>query len=392
MKLFRALSTARLVTLVAVFVALVAGSAALAVAASGGGGPTPPAKPLAAAIHDALAGQKPDGITADITFTNKLFPSGSLTGAAGSALLSGATGRLWATNDGRGRLELQSSAGDVQIVWNADKVTAYDATSNTVYSFTLPTKTPSTTGSTDAGGPPALSEITKLLTDLSGQASVSDAQPDNVGDQPAYTVTISPKHDGGLLGSAQLAFDAARGVPLRVAIYAQGSSTPALALEATHISYGSVSSSTVDVAPPAGAKVVDLSSVGASKDQSSTNGKQAQVTGLDAVQAAVDFPVAAPDTLVGLPRQEVRLAGKDSALVVYGQGLGAILVVERKADTAAKGGMIAGLPTVSLNGITANELATQLGTVLEWQQGGRSFVLAGSLPPAAAESAARELK
>jgi outer membrane lipoprotein-sorting protein len=390
-KLFRALSTTRLIVLIGLVVVLVAGSAALAVAASGGGGPTPPPKPLANALHDALAGPTPDGITADVTFTNKLFPSGSLTGAAGSALLTGATGRLWVTNDGSGRLELQSSAGDVQIVWNADKITAYDATSNTVYSYTLPPRTASTTDTNDAGGPPALSEITTILTDLAGQATVSDAQPDNVGDQPAYTVTISPKHDGGLLGSAQLAFDAARGVPLRAAIYAQGSSTPALALEANHISYGPVASSTVDVAPPAGAKVVDLSSVaaGAAGDHSGTN---ANVTGLAAVQAAVDFPVVAPDTLVGLPRQQVRLAGKDTAVVVYGQGLGAILVVERKADAAAKGGMISGLPTVSLNGVAANELATQLGTVLEWQQGGRAIVLAGSLPPAAAESAARDLQ
>jgi outer membrane lipoprotein-sorting protein len=388
-KLFRALSTTRLVALIAVFAALVAGSAALAVAASGGGGSTPPAKPLANAIHDALAGVAPDGITADITFTNKLFPSGALTGAAGSALLSGATGRLWATNDGRGRLELQSNAGDVQIVWNADKVTAYDATSNTVYSFTLPKQASSATDTKDAGTPPALSEITKLLTDLSGQATVSDAQPDNVANQPAYTVTVSPKHDGGLLGQAQLAFDAARGIPLRVAIYAQGSTTPALALEATNISYGAVAASNVDVTPPAGAKVVDLSSITTGKDGTTDH---TQVSGLPAVQAAVDFPVAAPDTLVGLPLQQVRLVGKSAALVVYGQGLGAIVVVEHKADTANSGGVISGLPTVSLNGVTAHELATQLGTVLEWQQGGRSFVLAGSLPPAAAESAARELK
>ena len=392
MKQFRALSTTRLVALISVFAALVAGSAALAVAASGGGGPTPPAKPLAQAIHDALAGPAPEGLTADITFTNKLFPSGALTGAAGSALLSGATGRLWATNDGRGRLELQSSAGDVQIVWNTDKVSAYDATSNTVYVFTLPKQAPPAGGSATTNAPPALSEITKLLSDLSAQATVSDAQPDNVGDQPAYTVTISPKHDGGLLGSAQLAFDAARGVPLKVAIYAQGSSTPALALEATHVAYGAVASSTVDVTPPADAKVVDLSSVASGKDQSGTADQSKQVSGLDAVQAAVDFPVAAPDTLVGLPRQSVRLAGKNAAIVVYGQGLGAILVVEHKADSATKGGLIAGLPSVSLNGVTAHELATQLGTVIEWQQGGRSFVLAGSLPPVAAESAARELK
>ena len=391
MKLFRSLSTKRLVTLIALFAVLVAGSAALAVAASGGGGPTPPAKPLANAIHDALAGPAPDGIAADITFTNKLFPSGALTGAAGSALLTGATGRLWATNDGRGRLELQSSAGDVQIVWNGDKVTAYDATSNTVYSFTLPKQSSSTSGA-DAGTPPQLSEITTFLADLSKQATVSDAQPDNVGNQPAYTVTVSPKHDGGLLGSAQLAFDAARGVPLRIAIYAQGSSTPALALEATNISYGAISASDMNVSPPVGAKVVDLSSAASSPDQSGSTGTSTQVTGLDAVQAAVDFPVAAPDTLVGLPRQTVRLVGKDAALVVYGQGLGAMVVVERKADSATKTSMLSGLPTVALNGLTAHELATQLGTVLEWQQEGRSLVLAGSLPPAAAESAARELK
>jgi outer membrane lipoprotein-sorting protein len=391
MKFIRTLSTTRLIVLIVAVAAVASGSAALAVAASGGGGPTPSAKPLANAIHDALAGSAPDGITADITFTNRLFPSGALTGAAGSALLSGATGRLWATNDGRGRLELQSNAGDAQIVWNADKVTAYDATSNTVYSFTLPSH--STAGAADSGTPPALSEITSFLTELSKQATVSDAQPDNVGDQPAYTVTVSPKHDGGLLGSAELAFDAARGTPLRIAIYAQGSSSPALALEATHVAYGAVvPSSAVDVTPPAGAKVVDLSSAASGAAQSGSADQSSKVTGLAAVQAAVDFPIAAPDTLVGLPRQHVGLAGDNAALVVYGQGIGAIVVVEHKADTAKASGMIAGLPTVSLNGVTAHELATQLGTVLEWQAGGRSFVLAGSLPPAAAESAARELK
>ncbi len=389
MKLFRTLSTTRLVALVTFLIVLAGGGAALAVAARGGG-PTPPPKPLAQALHDALAGAKPDGITADITFTNKLFPSGALTGAAGSALLSGATGRLWVTNDGRGRLELQSDAGDVQILWNDKQVTVYDASSNTVYKFTLPAQA---TTSPDAGSymPPALSEITSFLTQLSQQATVSDAQPDNVGTQPAYTVTLSPKHDGGLLGEAQLAFDAANAVPLRIAIYAQGSNTPALALQATKIGFGQVDSADVDISPPAGAKVVDLSSA-LTNHGGGDQGGTTDTTGLPAVQAAVDFPVAAPDTLVGLPRQHVGLLGKDSALAVYGQGLGAIVVIEHKADAGSSGGTITGLPTVSLNGVTAHELATQLGTVIEWQQGGTSFVLAGSLPPAAAESAARELK
>lgn len=390
MKLFRTLSTARLVALVTFVIVLAGGGAAIAVAARGGG-PTPPLKPLAAALHDALTGGQPDGITADITFTNRLFPSGALTGAAGSALLSGATGRLWVTNDGRGRLELQSDGGDVQIVWNDRQVTAYDASSNTAYTFTLPAQT---TTSSDNGSstPPALSQIATFLTELSQQATVSDAQPDNVGTQPAYTVTVSPKHDGGLLGEAQLAFDAANGLPLRVAIYAQGSDSPALALEATKISFGPVDPADVDIKPPADAKVVDLSSAFQDHSGGDQTGKTPDTTGLAAVQASVDFPVAAPDTLVGVPRQHVGLLGRDSALAVYGQGLGAIAVIEHKADGGTTGHTIAGLPTVSLNGVTAHELATQLGTVIEWQQGGTSFVLAGSLPPAAAESAARELK
>ena len=107
MKLLRTLSTSRLVLLIVGVVALAAGGAAIAVAASGGSGPTPPQKPLAQALHDSLAGPAPEGVTARIKFTNKLFPSGAITGQVGSALMSGASGRLWATNDGRGRLELQ---------------------------------------------------------------------------------------------------------------------------------------------------------------------------------------------------------------------------------------------------------------------------------------------
>jgi outer membrane lipoprotein-sorting protein len=391
-KFLRTLSTGRLLILVALVTALAAGGAAIAVAAGGGSGATPPDKPLAQAIQDAVSAQPPAGISADITFTNKLFPSGALLGQAGSALMSGATGRLWATNDGRGRLELQSDAGDVQIVWNRAKVTVYDASSNSAYVFTLPAKPADATTPQDKQTPPTLAEITDFLTQLGNRATLSGAQPSNVAGQPAYTVEISPSHDGGLLGSAQLAWDAIQGIPLRIAIYAQGSSSPVLELKATNISYGAVSDSDVNVTPPAGTKVIAVNPPAADHG---TNGSTPAVTGLDAVTAAAGFPVTAPATLVGLPRQDVRLVGSGSGtvLAVYGQGLGAIALVERKADTtAAKGNPLSSLPTVALDGVTAHELATQLGTIVEWQRAGVDYVLAGSLPPAAAEAAARELK
>jgi outer membrane lipoprotein-sorting protein len=369
--------------------ALAAGGAAIAVAASGGSGPTPPPKPLAEALHDSLAGPAPEGVTARIKFTNKLFPSGAITGQVGSALMSGASGRLWATNDGRGRLELQSDAGDVQVVWNDTEVTIYDASSNTVYRAKLPADTKS---SAHEGGVPSVAKISEFLSKLGDHVSLSGAEPSNVAGQEAYTVRVSPKHDGGLLGAAELAFDSSRGVPLRLGIYAQGASTPVLELAATDITYGAVPSSDVDVTPPADAKTVDLGSL--TKTANEAQSGQVRITGLQAVQAAASFPVVAPDTLVGLPRQDVRLVGNSdskAAVVVYGHGLGAIIVVERQAQAGGNTGPMGSLPEVSINGVTAHELATQLGTALTWKRGEVTYVLAGSVPPAAAEAAARAL-
>src|SRR5438874_1293995 len=72
------------------------------------------------------------------------------------------------------------------------------------------------------------------------------------------TARIAPRHDGGLLGGVELAWDAEHGVPLRAAVYAAGDSNPVLELKATDISFGAVSAGNLTVPVPAGAKVVDL--------------------------------------------------------------------------------------------------------------------------------------
>jgi outer membrane lipoprotein-sorting protein len=375
MSYLRTLSTRSLVVLVVAVVALAVGGAAIAVAASRSSGPTPPRKPLAKALHDSLAAPDVPGLTARIRFTNHLFPSGSIVGANLSALLSGASGRLWLTNDGRGRVELQSDAGDAQIMWSDENVTVYDASANTVYKLKLP----SSSSSADKGQPPSISEINSFLAKLGAQADVSAARPTDVAGRPAYSVKVAPKHDGGLLGYAELAWDAEHGIPLRIGIYAQGSSSPVLQLAATNVSYGTVSNGDVTITPPAGVKTVDLGAPSGGKPQ--------------APATKPDFDVVAPDTLVGLPRKDMRAIGNGGELIVYGQGLGAIAVIEHKAQSGAQSNsVLSALPTVALDGLTGHELATQLGTAIQWTHKGVSFVLVGSLPPAAAESAARALK
>ena len=49
------------------------------------------------------------------------------------------------------------------------------------------------------------------------------------------------------------------------------------------------------------------------------------------------------------------------------------------------------LPKVSINGARGEELDTALGTVLRFSRGGVDYVVIGSVPPAAAEAAARAL-
>ncbi len=79
--------------------------------------------------------------------------------------------------------------------------------------------------------------------------------------QPAYKVKLSPKHDGGLLGDIQLAWDAAHGVPLGIAIYAQGNEHAGARAEGRRRSpSGAVSNGDLSIQAPSGAKTVQVSS------------------------------------------------------------------------------------------------------------------------------------
>ncbi|MGZ4318780.1 MAG: hypothetical protein ACXVRD_05595 [Gaiellaceae bacterium] len=388
MKLLRTTSTRRLLLLLAAVALLLAAAAAIAVAAFGRAGAPPPAKPLAQALHDAATAPKPAGVTARVTFTNHLFPSTSGLGQAAPALVAGASGRLWLTGDGRGRIELQSEAGDTQVVWSATLATVYDASSNTVYRIALPAQTQKTEPQKT---PTTVAEIETFLQKLAQSATVSGADPLVLAGQPAYSVRVTPKGTASLLDGGRVGWDAATGAPLDVGIYARGDASPVLELKVTDVSYGAVPASGVEIAPPAGAKVVDLSVPAGGKG---TGAKPQSVSGLDAVQAALPFTLVAPDTLGGQQRTEVRLVGKDSALLVYGQGGGAVAVLERQPSPQGQGalpGLLAALPKVTVGSASATELTTPLGTVLRFEHGGLAFVVAGSLPSGTVESAAAGL-
>ena len=390
MRRLRTASSPRLLAIVAVLVAVVAGAGIAQAALTGAQKPAP--KALDRAILDAANAPDVQGVSARIEFTNNLLPSGSLPRDSASPTLTGATGRLWLSDDGRLRLELQSSNGDAQIVSDGKQFLFYDATSKSAFTGALPQDDKPAAAKRE---PATLSGVREGLAKLGRLWQLSGAIPSTTGNRPSYTVKIAPKDDGGLLGAAELAWDAARGVPLRAAIYAQGTQDPVLELKATDVSYGAIPGSRFSTTPPTGAKVTELNPPTGVDAQ----GKPTHVTGAADVQKHLDFRLKAPAELAGLPRRSVSLVQvgeTKGALTTYGQGFGAILVFQGKADGSepSVGGGRDGLtlPQVNIDGATGQELATALGTLLKFESGGISYLVAGSVPPVAAENAARGLR
>jgi len=350
------------------------GVSATALASAVGSGPTPAPKPLAQAVHDALSGaggESIQGVSANITLTDHLLEGANLaSGGAGGAtggltsspLVTGASGRLWIAKDGRVRLELQSEGGDTQILYDGHTVQLYDAATNTLYRYTPPTHEGGSQPAepTHAHETPSVAKVEEAISHLSDHANVSGATPTDVAGQPAYTLRVSPKESGSLLGGAELSWDANNGVPLRTAIYSSTNGSPVIELAATEVSFGPVADSVFAITAPANAKVQEITfSQDHHEGAAKTSGE-----------------------------------GEKPNVTTHGHGVTAIAVLESQAKgTSSKNveGGLEGLPKVTINGASASELRTELGTVLTFERSGVRYLLAGAVAPAAIEELARGL-
>jgi outer membrane lipoprotein-sorting protein len=376
--IFRRLPLFRL--LIALACAVAVGVSATALAFALGAGPTPAPKPLADAIHDALAaaqGQTVQGVSANITYTNSLLEGASLAsgGKSGeltsSPLIAGASGRLWIAKDGDVRIELQSEKGDTQILYDGHTLQLYDAATNTLYRYTPPASEAGATEGGEAGGSagkqhevPSVAKIEEAIANLSKHVDVSGATPTDVAGQPAYTVRVSPKEGGSLLGGAELSFDADNGAPLRTAVYSSASSSPVIELAASEVSFGPVESSVFAITPPANAKVQEITfSHEHHQAAAKTSGE-----------------------------------GQKPKLTTHGEGVAtiAVLASSRDGEAKAKGTngdseSLEGLPKVTIDGTGASELRTELGTLLTFERAGVRYLVAGAVSPTAVEEVARGL-
>jgi outer membrane lipoprotein-sorting protein len=373
--LLRRLPLSRLLLLCGLVVLL--GVSATAIAFALGTGPTPPPKPLAEALHDALSATPVEGVSANVQLTDHLLEGANLaSGGSGgqlnsSPLVTGASGRLWIAKDGRVRLELQSEKGDTQALYDGHTVSIYDASSNVLYRYTVPPGHDEGANGSPSDFPahhevPTVAKIEEAISHLE-HVNVSGATPTDIAGQAAYTVRITPKETGSLIGAGELSWDAVHGAPLRAAIYSSTSSSPTLELAATSISYGPVESSVFDFTPPANAKIEEI--VLPKKDGSTTTGPSSHDG---------DHPHATSSgsgiTTVGVIASSQHGEAKT-----------------KEGSTPSSSSATESLQKVKINGIEASELPTALGTLLTFERAGVRYLLLGAVSPGAVEAVAKGL-
>ena len=95
----------------------------------------------------------------------------------------------------------------------------------------------------------------RALDALTPSTSVSMGAPERVAGRVAYVLVLRPRTTETLVGQVEVAIDAARRIPLSVAVTARGASVPALSATFTSVRFGPIDPSVYAFSPPKGAHV-----------------------------------------------------------------------------------------------------------------------------------------
>jgi outer membrane lipoprotein-sorting protein len=183
--------------------------------------------------------------------------SGDLT-----ALLSNGSGRVW-LQDGKARFEIQGAIGDTTVVGDSTSVWVYTSSGNTATEYTLPAgsgateddEQNSTTQSSQAAVTDPVTAIDDFLQKLAPDAALAVSDQVTVAGQSCYVLSLIPKATNTVFGSAQVAIDSKTYLPLKIDIYAKGTTKPVLTAGFTNVSYSPLADGIFAFTPPPTAKV-----------------------------------------------------------------------------------------------------------------------------------------
>ena len=174
-----------------------------------------------------------------------------------TSLLASGSGRVWA-QDGKFRFEIQGLTGDTTVVGDQKGVVFYDSSANTatVYAPNLASSAaPSTTTTTAVSKADPVAAINAFVQKIAPVAVLAVSGQEMVAGQTCYVLSLVPKAPNTIFGSIQVAVASKTYLPLKIEVYAKGSTTPVLSAGFTSVSYSKIADSTLTFTPPAGVTV-----------------------------------------------------------------------------------------------------------------------------------------
>lgn len=196
--------------------------------------------------------------------------SSSSVGTLPIALLSGTnTMRVWFAGNEGARVALLGDGSETDLIANRSDVWLWNSADRSAQHLALP----STTGhggrsKTQSGADKYTPQgaAAWALKQLGQSTAVSSSTNLTVAGRAAYDLVLTPKQTATKVGSVHIAIDAKTSIPLQVKVFARGSSSAALSIGFTSISYAKPASSMFRFTPPSGTTVTPLK-----KSPSATN-------------------------------------------------------------------------------------------------------------------------
>jgi len=173
--------------------------------------------------------------------------------------LSGShTVKIWYADPAHVRIAVPVQLGESDVRRDGRNVWSWNSKTNQATHLVLPAGA--------ATAPPGSSTFTPVaptpqqvarqaLAAIGPTTKVGLQQNVSIAGQPAYQISLAPRDSRSLIGEIRIAIDAQRALPLRVQIFARGSSSPAFQVGFTSLQFGTPAASNFAFAAPPGAQV-----------------------------------------------------------------------------------------------------------------------------------------
>jgi outer membrane lipoprotein-sorting protein len=303
--------------------AAIAAAAILPGVAAGSDHPNLPARTAQQLLTDLLEVRSPQ-LSGTVVETARLglpeLPTGGGTGSADLSwpnLLTGShTLRVWVDGPEKQRVALIGELAESDYVHDGSSVWLYSSSANQATKVTVPANAGTAAENEVTKHLPTPAEAAKqAIAAITPTTKVSVDDTARVAGRAVYQLVLEPKDARSLVSKVTIAVDSESSVPLRVQVYARGSSSPAFETGFTDVTFAPPPASVFHFIPPTGAKVTTATAGEVVSGRRSASGGPERV-----VEPGTVMPADTPSKQYSPDAPHSRTIGEGWTAVVVGDG------------------------------------------------------------------------